>query len=326
MVDRDGYADGGRPRPVRLRRSRALEPRRLRMMLVAGEASGDVLGARPGARRCASDWAKRRALRRRRRRGDGARRGSRAPSTSPRLSVVGLFEGLAAYPRIVRRADETARLAAAEKPDIAVLIDSWGFTLRVARRLRRQNPDLPLIKYVGPQVWATRPGRAKTLARTLDRLLAIHGFEAPYFEAAGMPTTFVGNPRSARDFCGADPVAAARARSAPDRTSRILLVLPGSRPSEIERLLPPFEDAVAAPGGRSTRTCAWSRPPPRRWPSSVRAKLATWRTRVARRRGRDAQARRHAGRDGRARLQRHGDHRAGAWPAARWSSPTAWPR
>src|SRR6202012_40986 len=94
--------------------------------------------------------------------------------------------------------------AAREKPDIAVLIDSWGFTLRVATRLRRIDPTLPLVKYVGPQVWASRPGRARTLAGAVDHLLTIHSFDAPYFEKEGLDTTFVGSPALARDLSGAD--------------------------------------------------------------------------------------------------------------------------
>ena len=125
-----------------------------------------------------------------------------------------------------------------------MLIDSWGFTLRVARGLRRLDPALPLVKYVGPQVWASRPGRARTLARTVDHLLTIHGFDAPWFEREGLATTFVGNSTLARDVSSADP-SRLRAHIGAGEGTPILLVLPGSRPSEIERLLAPFEGAVA---------------------------------------------------------------------------------
>jgi lipid-A-disaccharide synthase len=213
-------------------------------MLVTAEASsGDALGAA-----LARALKKRLGGDRTRFVGVGgaamAREGIDSPFDVSELSIVGMFEGLMAYPKVVRRVGETASLAAREKPDIAVLIDSWGFTLRVAQRLRRQTPDLPLIKYVGPQVWATRPGRAKTLARTVDHLLAINTFDAPYFEAEGLPTTFVGASTLALDLSGADP---RRLRDAIGASADepILLVLPGSRPGEIERLSRPFEDAVA---------------------------------------------------------------------------------
>src|SRR5204863_8591860 len=97
-----------------------------------------------------------------------AAEGVQSPFDIADISILGLLEGLMAYPRIVRRVNDTVALAAREKPDVAVLIESWGFTLRVAQSLRRLDPDLPLIKYVGPQVWATRPGRARTLARAVD--------------------------------------------------------------------------------------------------------------------------------------------------------------
>jgi lipid-A-disaccharide synthase len=215
--------------------------RPLTVMLVAAEASGDDRGA-----------GLMQALKRRL--GAGVRfvgvggagmaaEGLASPFDIAELSILGLLEGLLAYPRVVKRADETAAIAAREKPDVAVLIDSWGFTLRVAQRLRKLDPKLPLIKYVGPQVWASRPGRAKTLARTVDHLLSIHAFDAPFFEAAGLPVTFVGNSTLKLDFSRADP-ARLRARIGAGADDPILLVLPGSRPGEIQRVLPAFEDAV----------------------------------------------------------------------------------
>lgn len=213
----------------------------LTVMLVAAEASGDDRGAGLA-----------RALKRRL--GDGVRfvgvgggrmaaEGMVSPFDIADISILGLLEGLLAYPRIIRRADETAALAAREKPDVAVLIDSWGFTLRVAHRLRRLDPGLPLIKYVGPQVWATRPGRAKTLAAAVDHLLSIHAFDAPWFEAESLPVTFVGNSALSLDFSKAKPDRL-RKLIAAGPADPILLVLPGSRPGEIERVLPAFEDAV----------------------------------------------------------------------------------
>jgi lipid-A-disaccharide synthase len=213
----------------------------LTVMLVAAEASGDDRGAGLA-----------RALKRRL--GDGVRfvgvggermaaEGVDSPFDIAEISILGLLEGLLAYPKIVRRADETAALAMRERPDVAILIDSWGFTLRVAQRLRRLDSKLPLIKYVGPQVWATRPGRAKTLAASVDHLLSIHAFDAPWFEAEGLPVTFVGNSALSVDFSHADP-ARLRAQIAAAPDDPILVVLPGSRPGEIQRVLPPFEDAV----------------------------------------------------------------------------------
>ena len=127
------------------------------IMLVAAEASGDDRGA--GLMQA----LKRRLGKGVRFVGVGGERmaaeGLASPFDIAELSILGLLEGLMAYPRVVRRADETAAIAAREKPDVAVLIDSWGFTLRVAQRLRKLDPQLPLVKYVGPQVWASRPAR-----------------------------------------------------------------------------------------------------------------------------------------------------------------------
>jgi lipid-A-disaccharide synthase len=160
------------------------------------------------------------------------------------LAIWGWTEGLRAYPRVIARADQTAALAAREKPDVAVLIDSWGFTLRVGQRLRKADPGLLLIKYVGPQVWAARPGRAKTLARTFDHLLSILGFDAPYFERHGLAVTNVGNPALRRSMHDADPERARDLLGA-GKDDPVLLVLPGSRLSEVQRLMAPFGEAVA---------------------------------------------------------------------------------
>jgi len=211
-------------------------------MLVAAEASGDNLGAGLAAA------LKRKLKGRVRLVGVGGSRmaaeGVDSPFDIAELSVLGYVEGLMAYSKVVRRADETAVLAAREKPDVAVLIDSWGFTLRVAARLRKLNPNIKLIKYVGPQIWASRPGRAKVLAGAVDSLLTLHKFDAPLFEAAGLRTTFVGNPALAKDFSAARPARLRKAIGA-GADDPILLVLPGSRPSEIARMSGPFGEAAA---------------------------------------------------------------------------------
>lgn len=212
------------------------------IMLVATEASGDLLGAALIAALRARLGADVRFV------GVGGPRMAAEGITSPfdpiSLALIGVFNALAAYPRVRRRVRETADLARHERPDVAILIDAWGFNIRVAHTLRRVDPLMKLIKYVAPQVWATRPGRARTLARAVDYLLTIHAFDAPYFEVQGLATTFVGNPALARDFAGADP-ARLRAQIGAAKDDPILLVLPGSRPGEIERLMPPFQEAIA---------------------------------------------------------------------------------
>ncbi len=159
------------------------------------------------------------------------------------LSVFGLVDGVMAAWRVSRRARELAALAERERPDVAVLIDSWGFSHLLARALRRRLPDLPLVKYVAPQVWATRPGRAKAVGKAFDWLLSIVAFEVPMFERAGAKVTFVGHPGASHDFSAADP-ARFRAAIGAGTGAPILLVLPGSRTSEIDRMLPPFGEAA----------------------------------------------------------------------------------
>jgi len=213
------------------------------VMLVAAEASGDDRGASLGHALKARLGDRVRFV------GVGGERmaevGIQSPFNIQDLSIFGLLEGLLAYPRVLKRVQDTAALARTERPDLAVLIDSWGFTARVAKAIRDDDPGVKLVKYVGPQVWATRPGRARTAARLFDHMLTILSFDAPLFEVHGLATTFVGNSAINTDFSDADPQ---RLRSqlglAPD--VQILLVLPGSRSSEIKHLLPAFEQAVHA--------------------------------------------------------------------------------
>ncbi|WP_370171212.1 MULTISPECIES: lipid-A-disaccharide synthase [Hyphomonas] len=158
------------------------------------------------------------------------------------LSILGFFEGIKAYGDVVRLADEAAAEIIKDTPDVVVLVDSWGFMLRVAQRVRAQAPDIRLVKLVGPQVWATRSGRAKTLASTVDHLLCIHDLEVPFYEPFGLKTTVIGNPAISRHVEGNGQ----RFREANgihgDR--QLVLVLPGSRPSEIKRVAPALVNAA----------------------------------------------------------------------------------
>ncbi|TGY87418.1 lipid-A-disaccharide synthase [Marinicauda algicola] len=214
--------------------------RPLRLFLVAAETSGDLLGA---------DLA--RALKAQRPdivlAGVGgeamAEEGIVSPFDISDLSIIGLVEGLKILKIVKQRAEETGAAAEAFRPDAVVLIDSWGFMLRAAWRIRERLPDVPLIKYVGPQVFATRAGRARVLAKATDHLLGIHPFDPDYFEPAGLPTTFVGNPALERLKPGDGP--AFRRRHGIDPDVPVLLVLFGSRRTEIDRLYDRFAEAAA---------------------------------------------------------------------------------
>ncbi len=213
----------------------------MKVMLVAAEASGDALGAGLAralkAQRAGIELV-----------GVGgpkmAAEGISSPFDIAELSVLGWIEGLRAYGRVKARVSDTVAFAVRERPDAVVLIDSWGFTIRVAKAIRAVLPEVKLIKYVGPQVWASRPGRAKTLAGAVDHLLALYAFDAPWFEREGLPTTVVGSQALHVDMSGADPVAFRRARGIGD-DAPLLLVLPGSRPGEIRLMTPVYEAAVA---------------------------------------------------------------------------------
>lgn len=213
-----------------------------KLMLVAAEASGDALGAGLMAQLRVQapqiDWSFF---------GIGgarmAEQGVKSPFDIAQLSILGLVEGLKALPRVNARVKDTVALALREKPDAVVLIDSWGFTLRAAQAIRKALPGVPLIKYVGPQVWAARPGRAKTLAGSVDFLIALHPMDPPFFEAHGLKTVVVGNPALHTDFGGADPLAFRKSIGLGADTP-MLLVLPGSRPAEIKHMMPVFGEVL----------------------------------------------------------------------------------
>ena len=158
------------------------------------------------------------------------------------LSIHGFTQGIKAYGTVVKLADRAAAHIIEMQPDAAILIDSWGFSLRVAQRVRKLAPGIRLIKLIGPQVWATRAGRAKTLAKTVDHLLCIHDFETPFYEPFGLKTTVIGNPAMSRTTVG-DGVAF-RQLNGFSEADQILLVLPGSRPSEVTRVAPKLMQAA----------------------------------------------------------------------------------
>jgi len=160
------------------------------------------------------------------------------------LAILGITEALKKLPYIYRKIAEAADRVEAAKPDVVVFLDSYGFMVRLAERLRKRGFEKTLIKYVAPQVWAMRPSRAKRVARLFDALLTLHPFEAPYFTPLGLSTSFVGNPIFDTDYRGGDPNAIRLQYDLGQRP--ILSVFLGSRQSEIKRLSKPFADAVVA--------------------------------------------------------------------------------
>ena len=160
------------------------------------------------------------------------------------LALLGVFEVIPKARNVLQRVAETVRDIETRRPDILVTIDSWGFTGRVHERLAKKNSTIPRVRYVAPQVWAWRPKRAKQLARWIHHLLALLPFEPPYFTAHGLPTTWVGHPVVEAGFEKGDGSRFRRLHSISEAT-KVIGVLPGSRRSEVSRLLPLFKETVA---------------------------------------------------------------------------------
>ena len=224
--------------------------RDLAIVLVAGEESGDQLGA-----------PLMRALKVRtggmvRFAGVGGRKMAAEGLASlfpiDDLAIIGFAAIPRRLPLILRRIRDTAKLVVATRPDALVIIDSPDFTHRVARRVRAAAPSIPILDYVSPSVWAWRPGRARAMRAYVDHVLALLPFEPrAHARLGGPPCTYVGHPLLER-------LAELRpsAQEAEHRLAEppVVLVLPGSRSAEIRRLLATFGEALAL--------LAAGRPPP----------------------------------------------------------------
>ena len=159
------------------------------------------------------------------------------------LSVMGIAEILPKYRSLMARINETAQAVVDAKPDVMITIDSPDFSLRVAKRVKAVS-TIRTVHYVAPTVWAWRPGRAKKMAQFIDHVLALFPFEPPLMEAEGMACDFVGHPVVGEKIASHREAAAFRqAHEIGD--APLLLVLPGSRRSEVARLSDVFGEAVA---------------------------------------------------------------------------------
>lgn len=204
----------------------------LSLFLVAGEPSGDRLGAAlmaglkalvPGVRFAGVGGPLMQA------------EGMQSLFPMEELSVMGLIEVLPKIFALKRRIRQTAAAVLAAAPDALITIDSPDFCLRLAGQVKAARPDLCTIHYVAPSVWAWRPGRAARMARVIDHVLTLLPFEPPLMTAAGMTADFVGHPVVAEPL--GDPLALAGTRP-------LVLALPGSRRGEVDRLAPVFGQAL----------------------------------------------------------------------------------
>jgi lipid-A-disaccharide synthase len=222
----------------------AAETRDLRLFIVAGEHSGDALGARLMAALDEGRKGRVRYL------GVGGPQMAAAGLASQfpieDVAVMGPLAILPRLPRILRRIGSTAASAIAAEPDAVVIIDSPEFTHPIARRIRRRRPDIPILDYVSPSVWAWRSGRARKMRGYIDHVLALLPFEPEaHVQLQGPPCTYVGHPLIERMpwLAALDPEPLAkRLGLAPDMP--LVLALPGSRASEVGRLMGPFGEAM----------------------------------------------------------------------------------
>lgn len=215
--------------------------------LVAGEPSGDQLGARLMAALRAETGGRIRFA------GVGGEEMAAQGLTSlfplGDVAVMGLLEVLPKAPLVLRRIRETVADIDRKQPAVVVTIDSWGLSGRIAGRLKAAGSRVPRVHYVAPMVWAWRPGRARVVARRVDHLLCLLPHEPPYFEAVGLSATHVGH---AVIESGADlgDGAEFRRRHRIDPAAPLLCLLPGSRGSETSRLLPVFDETRRLLGRR----------------------------------------------------------------------------
>jgi lipid-A-disaccharide synthase len=216
----------------------------LRLFLIAGEHSGDALGSRLMAALNAQRKGRIHYL------GVGGegmeREGLASQFPMSDVAVMSPLSILSRLPRLISRVRRTAEAAIAAEPDAVVIIDAPEFTHPIAKRIRKRAPQIPIIDYVSPTVWAWRPGRARKMRAYVDHVLALLPFEPQaHAELGGPPCTYVGHPLIERlDWMRKlDPYALAD-RLRLEETRPILVVLPGSRTSEVGRLMGPFGNAV----------------------------------------------------------------------------------
>lgn len=211
----------------------------LRFFLIAGEPSGDRLGAAlmAGLRQLVPEIEFLGV-------GGPLMQAEGIESLFPmdELSIMGIAEVLPKYFHLKRRIRETAEAALSAGVDALITIDSPDFCLRVARIVKAARPDLRTIHYVAPSVWAWRPGRAAKMAKVIDHVLAILPFEPPYMTAAGMSCDFVGHPVVAEPVAAPEQAAALRQRLQADP---LILALPGSRRGEVTRIAPVLGEVFA---------------------------------------------------------------------------------
>lgn len=207
------------------------------ILIVAGEASADLHAARaleelsrmrPGIRAFGVGGPRLREA------------GLEALWQAEEISVMGLAEVLPRIPRILGILRGLARAARGRRPRAALLVDLPDFNLRLAARLKRLG--IPVVYYVSPTIWAWRPGRARKIAKVVDRMLCILPFEERFYEGTGVPARFVGHPFAEKPDPGPPDRYRRELGLAGDRTT--VALVPGSRPGEVRRIFPSMLEAA----------------------------------------------------------------------------------
>lgn len=209
--------------------------RAVKLFLIAGEPSGDALGASlmAGLKAARSDIEFSGI-------GGPLMQAEGLNSLFPMsdLSVMGLAEVLPRLRHLFKRRDQAANAVIEGQIDALITIDSPDFCLRVAKQVKKRAAKLPVIHYVAPTVWAWRAGRARKMARFVDHVLALFPFEPPLMQAVGMGCDFVGHPVAQMPQAAPEDCSAYRAGLGVGAGDPLLLLLPGSRRGEIVRLGP----------------------------------------------------------------------------------------
>ena len=224
----------------------------LKVYLIAGEPSGDLLGSRLM-----------RALKAKTQKNikfyglggetmEGA--GLKSLFDVSELAIMGLAEVIPSIPRVLRRIKETVSDIERINPDVIITIDSWSFSARIHKAIRKKKLNIPQIHYVAPQVWAWKKKRAKTMYKYIDLLLTLLPQEPKYFTPHKLDTKFVGHPVIESAVSHGDGKEFRKKFHINDER-KIISILPGSRHNEVEKLLPVFLDAAQQLYDRDDKLC-----------------------------------------------------------------------
>lgn len=212
----------------------------MKIYLIAGEPSGDLLGSRL-MRAIIAKAPETQFF------GLGGetmeREGLQSLFNIKELAVMGLLEVLPSIPRILKRIRQTVADIERVKPDVVVTIDSWSFSARIHQALRKKGLKIPQVHYVAPQVWAWKKKRARTMYKYIDLLLTLFPYEPKYFTPYHLKTEFVGHPVIESTVIYANKTDFRERFNIPSE-KKILALLPGSRKNEVVRLLPIFLSAA----------------------------------------------------------------------------------